>query len=128
MSRAVQAGLGHDHCLTTLCLHELLANAGDSVLHSCTTIAACLKVLSAETCFFETAFPPSWEASLLLHILSYGVGAYVSGQFDPTPTDFALSTGVSLFVPKSKNMRGLQAPQQVWPGTDRPWVPTGVHR
>jgi hypothetical protein len=36
----------------------------------------------------------------LLYVLLYRTDTYMPGQLDRTLTDFALSTGVGLFVPK----------------------------
>jgi hypothetical protein len=47
-----------------------------------------------------TVVHASGYAPLLLYILLYGIDAYLLGQLGRTPADFAISTGVGLFVPK----------------------------
>ncbi len=47
-------------------------------------------------------------ASLLLYVLLYRTDAYLPGQLDRTLIDFALSSGVGLFVPKSSRGVGCQ--------------------
>ena len=39
-------------------------------------------------------------APLLLYVLLYRTDAHLPGELDRTLTDFALSTGIGLFVPK----------------------------
>ena len=58
------------------------------------------RLLAAARGALSTIVHASGCVPLLLYVLLYRADAYLPGQLDRTLADFALSTGVGLFVPK----------------------------